>query len=297
MYKYFEFFTPVLAVMKDGLVYPRLEVCEKVANLLKLTDEQKSIKIKSGTPTYIDRTQWAMTYLKQAGALKNEGKNQWEISDRGLELLKSGKIVTRDTLKQFPEFLDFMQRTRRAQPEDTNLDSYTPEDLIEYALERLTATVLQELNDRLVSVDPYHFEKICKDLLVAMGYGGSFEELDLAYVTKKSGDGGIDAVIKQDPLGLSTIYVQAKRYSGEVREKDIRDFLGALAQKPTQNGVFITTGSFSQGAMLAIASAANMNIIHIDGEELVKLMAQHGVGVNEQKLFKTYSVDEQYFEL
>ena len=299
MYKFYEFFNPVLEVMKDGSIYSRTDVAEKVANFLKLTNEQRNMQIKSGRQVYIDRTQWAMTYLKQAGALSNEKRSEWKITARGVELIKAGQAVTLNTLKQFPEFLEFTQRTGTRKTDlqgDTNLEDYTPEDLIEEALAKLNGKILQELKDILKSVDPYHFEKICKDLLVAMGYGGSFEEVELSYVTKKSGDGGIDAVIKQDPLGISTIYVQAKRYQGEVREKDIRNFLGALAQKSTPNGVFITTGSFSKDAMHAIQIASNMNIISIDGEELVRLMALHRVGVEEQKKYSTYSVDIQYFE-
>ena len=299
MYKFYEFFNPVLEVMKNGGTYSRTDISEKVANYLKLTNEQKNERIKSGTPTYIDRSQWAMTYLKQAGALSNESQSKWEITKRGIELINTGESITLNTLKQFPEFLEFMKKTKVKKDEvqnDINLDSYTPEDLIEEALTRLEGKTQQELKDILVSVDPYHFEKICKDLLVAMGYGGNFEELELSYVTKKSGDGGIDAVIKQDPLGINTIYVQAKRYKGAVRETDIRGFLGALAQKATQNGVFITTGSFSANAMRAIEVASNMNIIPIDGDQLVKLMIRHNVGVKGEKKYSVYDVDRLYFE-
>ena len=175
-----------------------------------------------------------------------------------------------------------------------NLDGYTPTELIDIALEQLAGEIQQNLKDILKSINPYKFEHICKDLLVAMGYGGNLEEL--SYVTSKSNDGGIDAVIKQDPLGINTIYVQAKRYDGEVREKDIRNFLGALAQKSTQNGVFITTGSFANSAKEALKKASNMNIIAIDGEELSKLMVQYKVGVEEKNKYSTYHIDSEYFE-
>jgi restriction system protein len=299
MQKFYEFFNPVLEVMKDERIYSRVDVSERVASLLGLTDEQKNEKIKSGKQTYIDRTQWAMTYLKQAGVLSNESRGQWKITKRGIDLINEGKAITPKTLNRFPEFFEFTERkgTRKTDiAVEISIDNLTPEEMIDEALSKLNGKILQELKEILTSVDPYHFEKICKDLLVAMGYGGSSDELELSYVTKKSGDGGIDAVIKQDPLGINTIYVQAKRYQGEVREKDIRDFLGALAQKSTQNGVFITTGHFSVDALRAIEIANNMNIIPIDGIQLVKLMAQHGVGVEEQKTYKTQKIDVQYFE-
>ena len=240
-----------------------------------------------------------MTYLKHAGALNNEKRGQWMITERGIQLLETKETVTLETLKQFPEFLEFQARTGTRKKQENIADNAqsngaTPEELIDVALAQILGDLEQDLLARLKAIDPYQFEEICKDLLCAMEYGGSSEEL--AYVTKKSGDGGIDAVIKQDPLGVQTIYVQAKRYTaGEVREKDIRDFLGALAQKSTQNGVFITTSTFSTDAMRAIQSASNMNIIPVDGNTIVKLMIEHQVGIRQVKQYTTYSIDSEYF--
>ena len=299
MYKFYEFFNPVLMAMKDGRTYTRQEVAEKVAEILSLTDEQRAIRIKSGRQTYIDRTQWAMTYLKQAGALSNEKRSRWAITERGIDLVNKGQVITLNTLKQYPEYVDFTNRvgTRKKEediPEDVNLDNITPTDLIGIALERLNNEIEQELLDILKSINPYQFEHICKDLLIAMGYGGNSDEL--SYVTSKSGDGGIDAVIKQDPLGINMIYIQAKRHQGEIRETDIRNFLGALAQKPTQNGVFITTGTFSDGAKKAIQVASSMNIIPIDGDEMAKLMIQYRVGVDVKNTYYTFNIDSEYFD-
>lgn len=300
MYKFYEFFNPVLEVMKDGRFYSRIEVSEKVANYLNLSERQKEEIISSGRPIYIDRTQWAMTYLKQAGALSNEVRSQWKITDRGLALIHEGNIITLDTLNQFPEYLEFKNRvgTRRkqdgAQPDIRQLDSYTPTELIDAALTQLNQEMQQKLKDKLKSIDPYRFEHVCKDLLIAMGYGGNSEEL--SYVTRKSRDGGIDAVIKQDPLGINTIYIQAKRYQSEVREKDIRDFLGALAQKATQTGVFITTGSFAPDATRAMKIANQMNVVPIDGEKLAQLMIQYKIGVEERNKYIAYDIDYEYFD-
>ena len=214
-------------------------------------------------------------------------------------MIKSGESVTLKTLAQFPEYAEFMKRvgTRKRQnesQEDANLDNFTPIELIDAALERLNGETERDLMNILKSIDPYRFEYICKDLIIAMGYGGNSEEL--SYVTRKSGDGGIDAVIKQDPLGINKIYIQAKRYKGEVRETDIRNFLGALAQKSTQNGVFITTGNFSEDAKNAIKVANNMNVVPIDGEELARLMIQYKIGVEVKNTYQTYSVDAEYFD-
>ena len=296
MYKFYEFFTPVLESMKDGSVFSRTEVTEKVAVLLNLSDSEKAELIKTGRPVYADRTQWAMTYLKQAGAISNERRGEWKITQRGLDLLGSKKKVTPKTLKQFPEYIDFIERVgtrkKKADAQSAKLEDYTPTELIDEGISRLEDDVLQRLSELLKTIDPYRFEHICKDLLIAMGYGGE----EISYVTQKSGDRGIDAVIRQDPLGISTIYIQAKRYAGEVREKDIRDFLGALAQKATQNGVFITTGIFADEALRAIQTANNMNIVPIDGEKLARLMIQYQIGVEEKSRYITHNINLEYFD-
>ena len=148
VYKFYEFFSPVLEVMRDGKIYSRKDVTDLVGQLLKLTDEQKRMTVKSGKPVYADRAQWAMTYLKQAGALLNEKRGEWRISDRGLGLLDSGKVVTLDALNEFPEFVDFRQRTgTRKKVSDTGdlddaaLMESTPEDLIEAAASRLQGSL------------------------------------------------------------------------------------------------------------------------------------------------------------
>jgi len=284
--------------MKDKNVYQRKVVPVKVADFLNLSDEDKSSRIKTGRAIYIDRILWAMTYLKQAGALKNEKRGEWVISKRGLDLLKTGKTITLKTLEQFPEFVEFKGRTgtrkkKDTLPLDSTLDCFTPAELIDFALTQLNNEIQQDLAEILKDVDPFHFENICRDLLVEMGYGIDSDEL--SYVTKKSGDGGIDAVIMQDPLGINTIYVQAKRHKNEIKEIDIRNFLGALAQKPTQNGVFITTGTFSKDALEAIKSA-NFNIKAIDGEALAKLMLQYKVGIEVKDSYNIYNINTEYFE-
>ena len=305
MYKFYEFFNPVLEVMKDGQIYSLSQIAELVSERMDLTEEQRSLRIKSGKPIYRDRIQWACTYLKQAGALRNEKRGEWQISERGLELLSSDEVITLKRLEEFPEFVDFRYRrkgTRKKSeavdslPAD-NLDDLTPSERIDLALGEMRANVHSSLLDTLRQMNPYKFEILCKDVLLAMGYGGGSEEL--SFVTQKSGDGGIDAVINQDPLGINKVYVQAKRFSesGEVRETDIRNFLGALVQKSTSNGVFITTGSFADSAINAIKKAgSNVNIVTVDGNELADLMMDYGVGVEVRKEYKTYSVDADYFD-
>jgi restriction system protein len=131
------------------------------------------------------------------------------------------------------------------------------------------------------------------DLLVAMGYGGSFREA--AAVTQKTGDKGIDSVINEDRLGLDVIYIQAKRWKGNVGRQEIQNFVDALAGKKASKGVFITTSVFNENA-IAYAAGLHQKIIPIDGRRLAELMIEHGIGVAEEHAYSVKKIDSDYFE-
>jgi restriction system protein len=169
----------------------------------------------------------------------------------------------------------------------------TPEELIEGAVENLRESLRDELLDQLSRVNPYRFEQVVIDLLFAMGYGGSRSEA--AKVTKKSGDEGIDGIINEDRLGLDVIYVQAKRWKNNVGRPDIQSFVGALAGKQAQKGVFITTSSFGPGAV-EYAAAVSQKVILIDGSRLADLMIEHGIGVATIRTVAIQRIDSDYFE-
>jgi len=162
-------------------------------------------------------------------------------------LKQNGWTITKETLQQFPEFNEFVNRKGNRTRQDqvtasvpqTNL---SPDELLDSIIEENTVSIQNELLSRLRVIDPYEFERICVDVLLAMGYGGSRKEF--AEVTKKSGDKGIDGIIKQDELGIKKVYIQAKRWNSRVTERTVRDFLGALAAENVADGVIITTDEF-----------------------------------------------------
>jgi restriction system protein len=126
-----------------------------------------------------------------------------------------------------------------------------------------------------------------------MAYGGSREEA--ARVTKASGDEGIDGVINEDRLGLDVIYVQAKRWQDTVGRKEVQSFVGALAGKKAQKGVFITTSGFKNTAT-EYAKEVQQKVILIDGERLADLMIEHNIGVAPSHSYEVKHVDSDYFE-
>jgi len=164
----------------------------------------------------------------------------------------------------------------------------SPQDLIEDGFASIKINVKAELLDRLKTIDPFYFEKVILILLKKMGYG-EFTE------TKRTGDGGIDGIINQDQLGINKIYIQAKRYAeNKVREKEIRNFIGAMGGDTT-NGVFVTTSTFDDGAVEK-AKQAHHKIILIDGHRLTELMFEFGVGVQTRSVYELKDIDEDFFE-
>ena len=208
-------------------------------------------------------------------------------------------MIDRDFLMRFEPFRQFVsEKKARTKPSATVAaiaapDDATPEERIEAAFSELRETLITELLAKLSGVDPFRFEQVVLDLLVAMGYGGSRKEA--AAVTQKTGDEGIDGVINQDRLGLEVIYVQAKRWKSNVGRPEIQNFVGALAGKKAVKGVFITTSAFHENAR-DYAAGLHQKVILIDGRRLAELMIEHGIGVAEEHAYHVKKIDSDYFD-
>jgi restriction system protein len=199
-------------------------------------------------------------------------------------------------LSQFPEFRAFRSSKTVEPPGDNGLAEPTtsPQERIDAAFAELNASLITDIRAKLATVDPFRFERIVLDLLVAMGYGGSRDEA--AAVTRKTGDEGIDGVINEDRLGLDVIYVQAKKRSTtSIGRPDIQNFVGALAGKKASKGVFITTSAFHDNAR-EYAAGLHQKVILIDGRRLAELMIEHGIGVAEEHAYHVKKIDSDYFD-
>lgn len=172
-----------------------------------------------------------------------------------------------------------------------NQNEQTPEESIEVASKQLKESLKDELLDKIKKNSPRFFKQLVVDLLVAMGYGGSHQ--DAAQAIGKTNDGGIDGVISEDRLGLDKIYIQAKRWENTVGRPDIQQFKGALADQVAKKGVFITTSNFSKEA---VESAKKSGIVLIDGSKLTSLMIEFGLGVQIERSFHIYKIDQDRFD-
>lgn len=290
-------------VVKKGDETSTSEAVEALAKELGLTDEDLKEMLPSGIQsTFFNRVGWASTYMKKAGLLEATRRGFYQITDRGRELLKKQpKIVNVKLLKQYPEFLEFQQLKGTRSGDKVvetkgtlDISTATPSEALESAYENLRDELADELLGKLKNISPAFFERVVVELLVKMGYGGS--RSDAGKAIGRSGDGGIDGIIKEDKLGLDVVYIQAKRWDNNpVGRPDVMQFAGALQAQRANKGIFITTSRFTDDAR-SYVSQIGSKIVLIDGEQLTSLMIEHDVGVSTVSLYPVKKVDSDYFE-
>lgn len=275
----------------------RRSMADAMVEEFKLTDEERAELLPSGSATYVNnRVGWAMTFLTKAKLIKKVEKFTYRATEMAEDFLKKHPIgITDKDLKSIEGYEAAWDRKTTKGPIGvvTTNTTATPEDLIGNAINQLSDSLRTELLEQLSAVDPFRFEQIVIDLLFGMGYGGSREEA--AQVTKKSGDEGIDGIINEDRLGLDVIYVQAKRWKSTVGRPEVQGFVGALAGKQAQKGVFITTSNFTADA-IQFARGLSQKVILIDGIRLADLMIEHNVGVSTTRTIAIKRIDSDYFE-
>lgn len=297
---YEEIMLPLLKLLSDKEEHSLQEADDKLSDKFNLTETERRELLPSGQqPVFRNRLGWARTYMKKAGLLSTTKRAHFKITDRGLELLNSNpKEINSEFLKRYPEFVEF-KSIRRTKDDETQIEipeidnNRTPEESLEYAYQKLRSELAKELLDVVKNCSPSFFEKLVVDLLIKMGYGGSRK--DAGQALGKSGDGGIDGIVKEDKLGLDTIYIQAKKWEASVPVKEIRDFTGALASKKAKKGIFITTSSFPT-SVYEFVTQVEYKIVLIDGEQLAHLMIENNVGLSVISEYKVKKIDTDYFE-
>jgi restriction system protein len=281
------------------------DAVEQIAERLSLSADDRAQMLLSGKQSmFANRVHWAKTYLVKAGLAEPTRRGYFRITARGeAALADSTATINNAYLDQFKEFRDFKTRVNQADGgSDTSpahapapLGDETPDEALRRAHRAITGALAADLLDRVRKANPGFFEKLIVELLLAMGYGGTSEEAGRAL--GQSGDGGVDGVIDQDPLGVDQIFVQAKRYAegNNIGSGAIRDFFGALSLKKAQKGIFVTTSAFSQPA-IETARGVGSRIVLIDGEQLARLMIRYNVGCRDEDILHIKRLDEDFFE-
>ena len=295
---------PLLRLASDGAEHAMRDVVEALAEELGLTEEERRELLPSGQQArFANRVHWARSYLKQAGLLDSPRRGYMTISARGREVLAEAPAeINVEYLMRFPEFREFRSRSgtqggggdggsHGGGGTPSGADE-TPEESVESAYQAIRADLAKELLEQVKASSPAFFEQLVVDLLVKMGYGGT--RSDAGQAIGKSGDGGIDGIIKEDRLGLDIVYIQAKRWEGTVGRPEIQKFAGALQGQRAKKGVFITTSGFTKDAE-EYAGRLDSKIILIDGTRLADFMIDFGVGVTPFAVYELKRIDADYF--
>lgn len=289
--KFHEAFIPILEILSNGETLHSRELQRLVIEkyFSNLTEDQLAEKTKTGEILINNRIAWGKSYLKKGGYIFYPERGNVKITEKGLkqksELSLKAIVEDSGTLNFYAEE---NTKTKNEKKELKEIVSSSPQDLIDKGFSQIESEIKNDLLERLKTIDPYYFEKVILILLKKMGYGEFIE-------TSKSGDGGIDGIINEDKLGLDKIYIQAKRFNeNKVREKDIRNFIGAMSGD-TNKGVFVTTSLFDSGA-IEKAKNAHHKIILLDGNKLVDLMHEFNVGIQIKTTYEIKQLDEDFFE-
>jgi restriction system protein len=291
---------PLLAAHSDGEEHKNRDLVNALAEEFGLTEEERREMLPSGGARLFDnRVGWAKSHVSQAGLLEAPRRAISVLTDKGRQVLaEHPDRVDLKTLNEFEEYRAFRNKKKPTTAESSHeeatvdQDAQTPEEALENAYLKVRTQVEAELLAQTMNNPPEFLEQVVVDLVVRMGYGGSRK--DAGEALGRSGDEGIDGIIKEDPLGLDIIYLQAKRWEGSVGRPEIQKFAGALQGQRARKGIFITTSTFTTGA-LDYVSQIDSKIILIDGARLAKLMFNHGIGVANASNYEVKRIDTDYF--
>ncbi len=290
---------PLLEACVDGKDHRLRDLAEDLAETFKLTSAERAELLPSGIVKFVSRVGWAKTYLKQAGLVEQPARAMVRITTRGKDALRSVDRIDNTYLSRFAEFRAFKDRSRPQpsgdEPADKPAEAATPQEALQQAFDELRGSLVNEVLDALLQSSPAFFERAVVDLLRAMGYGGAVE--DAGALLGGPGDGGVDGAIKEDTLGLDTVYVQAKKWSADrnVGDREIRDFIGALQLQRARKGVFFTTSDFTKSARDS-ATRSESRVVLINGKKLAELMVDYKVGVSVTSTLELKRLDSDYFE-
>jgi len=275
-----DLYKEVLLTLENGEPHTNKQLGDAIAKRRNMSNEDLAVRMPDGRSTVFRyRIRWAKTHLKNAGLVEYLQHGIARITEKGQ------KELTED-FRHSSEI-----KSDSAEPSEGNKQEQTPGERMDAGFSEINAELKNELLSEIMALSPTFFEKLVVQLLMAMGYGGTLD--GEGTVTPKSGDGGIDGIIREDKLGFSNIYIQAKRHAlgKTISRPEVQTFVGAIANK-TGKGLFITTAKFSSGA----AQCAKENhLVLVDGDKLAELMIEYDVGVSTTQKYEIKTIDSDFF--
>jgi restriction system protein len=294
---------PLLKFIRDGIEHTITEAVIELGKEFSLTKEELEEMLPSRNQrVFYNRVTWAKARLKMASLVENTSTGKFQITSRGQEILNQNPArIDLKFLRQIPEYIEFNKNWKSKLQSINNdnaeinesIETQTPDVALEISYQNIRKALAQDLLSRVKKCTPKFFETLVVKLLVKMGYGGSLE--DAGRVVGKGGDEGIDGIIKEDKLGLDVIYIQAKRWDGNVGRQEIQRFVGALAGQGAKKGVFITTSRFTPDAKNYLPRNET-KVVLINGEQLSELMIDYNVGVTLYETYEIKRLDNDFFD-
>ncbi|MFY9300444.1 MAG: restriction endonuclease [Candidatus Nitrosotenuis sp.] len=287
---------PILKLLEDGKPHTLKETVEKMIEHFKLSESERTQLIPSGTKgTFLTRVTWALSELRNATFLENIERGVFQITEKGRKAIKENPLkIDTKYLRQFAEYREFIgltaKKADKAKPQEKTDD--TPLEILVQSHRLLNNRLKKELLAEIKKMSPFAFEKLATDLVLKMGYGGPLKQ---GSVTKKTRDGGIDAIVIGDELGLDKIYLQMKKWQDAVGVGEIQKFVGALRGKKSRKGIFITRSYFRENVKNYLETIDD-NVVLIDGDKLGDLMIEHNLGVISEQNYSIKRLDSGYFE-
>lgn len=300
--KFEDFLFPFLYQLKDKEVSSK-EMKKALVQHFGLSEEDCLLRTKGGYAFQLDdRIGWVRQWLRRALFIEIPARGVYRITERGTDYLKSHNNLKQEDLMRYPEYVFYA--TGKDKPEKhaieeshvktKDIEDLTPTEQLEIAYSSINDDLAADLLQKALEASPQFFEQLVLDLLLKMGYGGSNGVM--AHVTPTSHDNGVDGIIPEDTLGLDKIYIQAKRYTDTpVGKPEIQQFVGALNEQKASKGVFVTTSTFTKGAIESVNKATS-KIVLIDGKALAKYMIEYNVGVSTKKVYAIKKIDTDYFD-
>lgn len=289
---------PLLQCIADGDAHRVRDVADRLAKSFELTEEELSKKLPSGQQSiFTNRVAWSKSHLKMAGLIENPSRGVIRLSDTGRLLLDSppSRIDIKYLADRYPSYVEFR---KKVQDDDSSVgppatEEATPKEQIDLAYKKLRNALAKDLLDRVKASSPTFFEDLVVHFLVAMGYGGTLA--DAGQRIGRSGDGGVDGIIKEDRLGLDLVCIQAKRWKETVGRPIVQAFVGSMDYYKAKKGVLITTSNFTADAQDYIRWIEAKRVVLIDGEMLADYMIDLNVGVNVLETYQVKRVDYDFF--
>ncbi|GJM61178.1 restriction endonuclease [Persicobacter diffluens] len=271
-----------------------------LAKTFNLSEEEINQEYASGNgKVFLDRISWALSHLRIAGLLSKPKRGIYVINEAGRLALQQPDDLHQIVEKAVRERAKERKALKAPNPSSVNIieeESKTPKEALELAFQNIKESIYEEILNTILEKSPTAFEKIVVKLLEKMGYGGTVK--NAGQVTQATNDGGIDGIIKEDVLGLGRIHIQAKRYAPEnsVGREEIQKFVGALAGVGANKGVFITTSSFTKGAIEFAEVANHVTLVLIDGRQLAQYIYDFGFGMQNEQTLYIRKMDSDYWD-